>query len=134
MAKEVTYEEIVRNLKNRIYAPVYFLMGEEDYYIDRIADYIIDTVLSETEKEFNLTVTYGADTDVANVINAAKRYPMMSEYPCRSLRNRPYWWYATSTAALTAGRNWPPKSRKTECCSNRESSRTVRFQVSSPHT
>ena len=60
--------------------PVYFLMGEEDYYIDRIADYIIDTVLSETEKEFNLTVTYGADTDVANVINAAKRYPMMSEY------------------------------------------------------
>ena len=43
-------------------------MGEEDYYIDRIADYIIDTVLSETEKEFNLTVTYGADTDVANVI------------------------------------------------------------------
>ena len=80
MAKEVTYEEIVRNLKNRIYAPVYFLMGEEDYYIDRIADYIIDTVLSETEKEFNLTVTYGADTDVANVINAAKRYPMMSEY------------------------------------------------------
>ena len=80
MAKEVTYEEIVRNLKNRIYAPVYFLMGEEDYYIDRIADYIIDTVLSETEKEFNLTVTYGADTDVANVITAAKRYPMMSEY------------------------------------------------------
>ena len=80
MAKEVTYEEIVRNLKNRIYAPVYFLMGEEDYYIDRIADYIIDTVLSETEKEFNLTVTYGVDTDVANVINAAKRYPMMSEY------------------------------------------------------
>ena len=80
MAKEVTYEEIVRNLKNRVYAPVYFLMGEEDYYIDRIADYIIDTVLNETEKEFNLTVTYGADTDVPNVINAAKRYPMMSEY------------------------------------------------------
>ena len=79
MAKEVTYEEIVRNLKNRIYAPVYFLMGEEDYYIDRIADYIIDTVLSETEKEFNLTVVYGADVDIATVINAAKRYPMMSE-------------------------------------------------------
>ena len=80
MAKEVTYEEIVRNLKNRIYAPVYFLMGEEDYYIDRIADYIIDTVLSETEKEFNLTVVYGADVDVATIINAAKRYPMMSEH------------------------------------------------------
>ena len=59
MAKEVTYEEIVRNLKNRIYAPVYFLMGEEDYYIDRIADYIIDTVLSETEKEIKISAVLG---------------------------------------------------------------------------
>lgn len=80
MAKEITYEEIVRNLKNRVYSPVYFLMGEEDYYIDRISDYIMDTVLSEIEKEFNLTVLYGADTDMAGVINAAKRYPMMSEH------------------------------------------------------
>lgn len=153
MAKEVTYEEIVRNLKNRIYAPVYFLMGEEDYYIDRIADYIIDTVLSETEKEFNLTVTYGADTDVANVINAAKRYPMMSEYQvvvvkeAQSLKRiEELAFYLQKPqkstilvvcykhAALIAGRNWPPKSRKTGCCSNRGSSRTVRFPVSSPHT
>ena len=80
MAKEITYEEIVRNLKNRVYSPVYFLMGEEDYYIDRISDYIMDTVLSEVEKEFNLTVLYGADTDMAGVIHAAKRYPMMSEH------------------------------------------------------
>ena len=80
MAKEITYEEIVRNLKNRVYSPVYFLMGEEDYYIDRISDYIMNTVLSEVEKEFNLTVLYGADTDMAGVINAAKRYPMMSEH------------------------------------------------------
>ena len=80
MAKEITYEVIVRNLKNRVYSPVYFLMGEEDYYIDRISDYIMDTVLSEVEKEFNLTVLYGADTDMAGVINAAKRYPMMSEH------------------------------------------------------
>ena len=49
MAKETTYEEIARNLKNKIYSPVYFLMGEEDYYIDRISDYIMDTVLTETE-------------------------------------------------------------------------------------
>ncbi len=55
-------------------------MGEESYYIDLIADYITDNVLSETEKEFNLTVVYGADVDIATVINAAKRYPMMSEY------------------------------------------------------
>ena len=75
MAKETTYEEIVRNIKNKVYSPIYFLMGEEDYYIDRIADYIMDSVLNETEKEFNQTVLYGADTDIATIINGAKRYP-----------------------------------------------------------
>lgn len=80
MAKETTYEEIVRNIKNKVYSPIYFLMGEEDYYIDRIADYIMDSVLNETEKEFNQTVLYGADTDIATIINGAKRYPMMSKY------------------------------------------------------
>ena len=49
MAKETTYEEIVRNIKNKVYSPIYFLMGEEDYYIDRLADYILDSVLYETE-------------------------------------------------------------------------------------
>lgn len=52
-------------------------MGEESYYVDLIADYITENVLTETEL---LTVVYGADVDVATVINAAKRYPMMSEY------------------------------------------------------
>ena len=80
MAKETTYEEIARDLKNRVYKPVYFLMGEESYYIDRISDYIIQTVLTDEEKEFNLTVLYGSEIDVATIINAAKRYPMMSEY------------------------------------------------------
>ena len=80
MAKETTYEEIARDLKNRIYKPVYYLMGEESYYIDRISDYIAQTVLTEEEKEFNQTILYGLDTDIPAVINAAKRYPMMSEY------------------------------------------------------
>ena len=80
MSKEVTYEEIARDLKNRNYKPIYYLMGEESYYIDKISEYISQTVLTEEEKEFNLTVMYGADTDIANIINAAKRYPMMSEY------------------------------------------------------
>ena len=80
MAKETTYEEIVRELKNRIYKPVYYLMGDEAFYIDKIADYIIDNVLTDTEKEFNQTILYGADVDAATIINAAKRYPMMSEY------------------------------------------------------
>lgn len=80
MGKEITYEDIIRSIRSKVFAPVYFLMGEEDYYIDRIADYIADTVLTDSEKEFNLTVIYGADTDVNSVINAARRYPMMSEY------------------------------------------------------
>ena len=80
MAKETSYEEIARDLKNRVYKPVYYLMGEESYYIDRISDYIAQTVLTEEEREFNQTILYGVDTDVASIINAAKRYPMMSEY------------------------------------------------------
>lgn len=79
MAKEVTYEEIARSLKNREYKPVYYLMGEESYYIDKISEYIAQTALKEEEKEFNQTILYGSDTDVATIINAAKRYPMMAE-------------------------------------------------------
>ena len=81
MAKqELTCDDILKELGAKQYRPVYYLMGEESYYIDLIADYITNNVLNETEKEFNLTVVYGADVDVATVINAAKRYPMMSEH------------------------------------------------------
>ncbi|MGN0048323.1 MAG: DNA polymerase III subunit delta [Bacteroides sp.] len=76
----ITCEEVLKELKNKQYRPVYYLMGEEDYYIDLIVDYIADHVLTEMEKEFNLTVVYGADTDISAIINAAKRYPMMSAY------------------------------------------------------
>ncbi|MCD8030197.1 MAG: DNA polymerase III subunit delta [Bacteroides sp.] len=80
MAKqEITCDEILRQLKAGIYHPIYYLMGEEPYYIDLIADYIAEHILTDIEKEFNLTVVYGADVDVATVINAARRYPMMSE-------------------------------------------------------
>ena len=81
MAKqEITCDDILRELKAGQYRPIYYLLGEEPYYIDLISDYITDNVLNETEKEFNLTVVYGADVDVATIINAAKRYPMMSEH------------------------------------------------------
>ena len=78
--QEVTFESIFKELKAKKYYPIYYLMGEEPYYIDLISDYIANHVLTETEKEFNQTIVYGADTDIASVINAAKRYPMMSEY------------------------------------------------------
>lgn len=81
MAKqEWTCDDILKELRAKQYRPIYYLMGEESYYIDQIADYVTNNILNETEKEFNLTVVYGADVDVATIINAAKRYPMMSEY------------------------------------------------------
>lgn len=80
MSKDMTYEEVARSIKNRQFAPVYFLMGEEDYYIDRLSDYIVQMALDEAEKEFNLTIMYGPETDIVTVINAAKRYPLMSEH------------------------------------------------------
>ncbi len=81
MAKqEITCDDILKELQTKQYRPIYYLMGEEAYYIDLIANYIADHILTDTEKEFNLTVLYGADTDIASVINTAKRYPMMSEF------------------------------------------------------
>lgn len=78
--QEITCDDILRELRSKQYRPIYYLMGEEAYYIDLISDYIMNNVLTDTEKEFNLSVVYGADVDIATVINAAKRYPMMSEH------------------------------------------------------
>jgi DNA polymerase-3 subunit delta len=78
--KECTYEEIVRNIKKRNFKPVYFLMGEEPYFIDKISDLLNDTVLTDEEKDFNLITLYGDDTTPEQIINAARRYPMMAEY------------------------------------------------------
>lgn len=74
------FEEIIDNLQKKIYHPVYFLMGDEPYFIDEICNYISENVLNETEKEFNQTVVYGRDTDPATVISYAKRFPMMANY------------------------------------------------------
>lgn len=75
-----TFEEIIRDIRNKVYHPVYFLMGEETFYIDVIADYLEEKILNETEREFNLTIMYGRDTDVHGVMSSAKRYPMMADY------------------------------------------------------
>ena len=66
-------------LKSGVYRPVYYLMGEEGYFTDRITGYIIDNALDEAERDFNLTILYAADTDIDTVINTAKRFPMMAE-------------------------------------------------------
>lgn len=82
MAKKqagISYEEIVRQVRAHEFKPVYYLMGEEPYYIDRVADFIVEQALSEDERDFNLTILYGTQTTAEDVINAAKRYPMMAE-------------------------------------------------------
>lgn len=76
----MTYEAILKNLKSKIYAPIYFLSGEEPYYIDKIAEFIEKNVLDENEKEFNQTILYGKETDLSTVLSNAKRFPMMSNY------------------------------------------------------
>ena len=76
--KEVN--QILTDLKRKIFKPVYFLSGEEAYYIDLISDYIEKNVLDENEQEFNQTILYGKDVDLNSIISAAKRFPMMSDY------------------------------------------------------
>lgn len=77
---ERTCDDIMAELRARQFRPVYYLMGEEGYYIDLISDYITQNALTDEEKEFNLTIFYGADVDVGTIISTARRYPMMSEY------------------------------------------------------
>jgi len=76
----VTYEEIISDLKNRIFKPVYFLAGEEPYYIDLITDFIEEKVLPEAEKAFNQMVIYGDDTNIPSIIDTARRFPMMASH------------------------------------------------------
>jgi len=74
------YEQILSDLKKKIYRPVYLLMGEESYYIDEITDYMIANILDESEKAFNQLVLYGKDTSANSIVFAAGRPPMMSNY------------------------------------------------------
>lgn len=73
------YHKILADLKNKNYSTVYFLEGEEPYYIDVVSDYILDNVLSESEKSFNQTLLYGKDITLDTILTAARRYPMMAE-------------------------------------------------------
>ncbi|MCG8410735.1 MAG: DNA polymerase III subunit delta [Bacteroidales bacterium] len=76
----MSFEQIISDLKNKIYKPIYFLEGDEPYFIDLITQYIIDNVLNESEKSFNQTVLYGKETELHTIINTAKRFPMMANH------------------------------------------------------
>ena len=75
-----SFEEIMSDLKNRIYKPVYFLAGEEPYYIDLITSYLEEKVLQEDEKPFNQMILYGEDTTMSAVIETSRRFPMLSNH------------------------------------------------------
>ena len=77
-AKSSTFEGIMRDLRAGRYAPIYYLMGDEPYYIDIISNYIADNALSEEERDFNQTIMFGSETTMPQIIDNAKRYPMMS--------------------------------------------------------
>ena len=74
------FEEILSSLSKKNYQPVYFLMGDESYYIDEISNYISKNVLNESERDFNQNVLYGKDTDIASIISACKQFPLMGEH------------------------------------------------------
>lgn len=71
--------KIVNDIKTGNIKPIYFLMGEESYYIDKLSEYIEKKVLTEEEKGFNQTVLYGRDVTIEDIVSTAKRYPMMAE-------------------------------------------------------
>lgn len=80
MASTVTFDSIRKNIASKEFAPIYLLMGEESYFIDELTDLLAKSVLSETEKDFNMLTFYGVDSDVNEIIASARRFPMMSEY------------------------------------------------------
>ena len=74
-----SYETIMRDLEARRFSPIYILMGEESYYIDKISDYIATHVLKPEERDFNQNIVFGADVTASQIVDSAKAYPMMAE-------------------------------------------------------
>ena len=72
-------KQIVKSIKQGNISPIYFLMGEEPYYIDKISNFITENILAEEERGFNQIVMYGRDTTIDEIASNARRYPMMAE-------------------------------------------------------
>lgn len=73
-------ENIIKNIKNKVFSPIYFLHGEEPYYIDLITKELENNILTEEEKAFNQTIVYGKDTNYSEILSLAKQFPMMGEH------------------------------------------------------
>lgn len=76
----ITFPKLIQSLKAGQYKPIYFLYGDEPYFIDMVSDFMENNILSESEKSFNFQVIYGKDTDAVSIRNACSRYPLMSKY------------------------------------------------------
>jgi DNA polymerase-3 subunit delta len=76
----MSVEKIIQSWKKKEFKPIYWFEGEEDYYIDHLIQFAEQNILSESEASFNLTVFYGKDADLTNVVNACKRHPMFSDF------------------------------------------------------
>ncbi|MEA3443581.1 MAG: DNA polymerase III subunit delta [Bacteroidota bacterium] len=74
----MTLEQIIGDIRKKIYKPIYFLMGNESYYIDRLTDFILQNVLDESEKAFNEHIHYGKDVSIKDIDALARRFPMMA--------------------------------------------------------
>lgn len=76
----MTFEQIISDIRNRTFYPIYLLMGEEPYFIDQVSDLIQNSVLDEGQKAFNLSILYGKDVEGGQIDNAARRFPMGADY------------------------------------------------------
>ena len=76
----MTFDQIINDIDNRSFKPIYFLQGDEPYFIDLITDKLANGVLDEMQKAFNLNIMYGKDSDVASIDNMARRFPMGAKY------------------------------------------------------
>lgn len=76
----MTLEQLIKDINNKIYSPIYLLMGDESYYIDKISEYLMSKVLDESEKAFNEHVFYGKDISAGQLDNLARRFPMMANH------------------------------------------------------
>ena len=75
----MSVEKIISDWKKKLFKPVYWLEGDEDYFIDEIMEYAEKKILSENEAEFNQTIFYGKDANWADIVNACRRYPMFAD-------------------------------------------------------
>ena len=76
----LTFEQIIKDIQNKIFYPVYFFHGEEPYFIDQLTDYFEENALDESVKDFNQSIVYGRDVTHTDIIDLSKRFPMMGNY------------------------------------------------------